>query len=212
MRDIELLHPEMRALCREFVKRCEAHGLKAKISETYRTKAEQDALYAIGRTKPGSIVTNARYPYSAHCWGLAFDIYRGDGRNPYYNSDGWFEKCGKVGKALGLFWGGDFKSIKDRPHFELPKYLPNNSCKTLIARYGTPEAFKKTWEEVETVTQADFDKMMDNWLARRNALPTAAWAEAELEEAIDEQITDGTRPQAFATRQEVAIMVKRATK
>ncbi|CAH2213223.1 M15 family metallopeptidase [Tepidibacter aestuarii] len=24
---------------------------------------------------------------------------------------------GAIGKSIGLEWGGDFKSIKDRPHF-----------------------------------------------------------------------------------------------
>ena len=41
-----------------------------------RSKAEQDALYAQGRTKKGSIVTNAKgSDYSSqHQWGIAFDI------------------------------------------------------------------------------------------------------------------------------------------
>ena len=36
------------------------------------------------------------------------------------------------------------------------------------------------------------------------------WAEKEFQEAKDLKITDGTNPEMFATRQEVAIMVKRA--
>lgn len=38
------------------------------------------------------------------------------------------------------------------------------------------------------------------------------WAEKEFQEAKDLKITDGTNPEMFATRQEVAIMVKRALK
>lgn len=38
------------------------------------------------------------------------------------------------------------------------------------------------------------------------------WAKEEFQEAIDLGITDGSRPQAYATREETAIMVKRAMK
>ena len=39
-----------------------------------------------------------------------------------------------------------------------------------------------------------------------------SWGEDELQEAKDMGITDGTRPMTYATRQETAIMVKRAVK
>lgn len=211
-RDIELLHPEMRARCLEFIAECRKCRLRVGISQTWRSKAEQDELYAQGRTKPGSIVTNCRYPYSPHNWGVAFDIYRNDGQGAYNDADGWFKRCGQVGKRLGLFWGGDFRSFVDKPHFELPDYLPSNSCRTLIAKYGTPEKFRATWKEEETVTQEQFNKMMDTYLAEKAKQPASAWARDELAEAKKKGITDGTSPRAFATREEVAAMVLRATK
>ncbi len=187
---------------------CRKQGLIVGISETWRSKAEQDALYAQGRTTPGIVVTNCRYPDSPHNWGVAFDIYRNDGMGAYYDGDSWFKKCGQIGKQMGLFWGGDFKSFVDRPHFELKKYLPNNSCKALIAKYGTPEKFKQTWEENE-MTQEQFDKMMDAYLQSREKEMASTWAKAELAEAVQKGITDGKRPHAFATREEVAVMVLR---
>lgn len=211
-RDIELLHPEMRARCLEFIEACRKSGLIVGISQTWRSKAEQDELYSQGRTKPGSIVTNCRYPYSPHNWGVAFDIYRNDGHGAYNDSDGWFKRCGQVGKKLGLFWGGDFKSFVDKPHFELPDYLPNNSCRTLIAKYGTPEKFRATWKEEETVTQEQFNKMMDTYLAEKAKQPASAWARDELAEAKKKGITDATAPRAFATREEVVAMITRAIK
>ena len=82
MRDITLCHPRLQALATELIKECAKQGLQIKISETLRTVAEQDALYAQGRTKPGKKVTNA--PGSSfssyHQWGTAFDIYRADGK------------------------------------------------------------------------------------------------------------------------------------
>ena len=78
MRDITLCHPRLQALAAELIKECEKQGLQIKIGETLRTTAEQDALYAQGRTKPGTIVTNAKgSSYSSyHQWGTAFDFFR----------------------------------------------------------------------------------------------------------------------------------------
>jgi len=209
-REIELLHPELQSLCDQFITECARKGLIVGISQTWRSKAEQDALYAQGRTKPGSIVTNCCYPYSPHNWGLAFDIYRKDGKGAYFDADGWFKKCGQVGKKLGLFWGGDFRSFVDQPHFELPEYLPQNSCASLIRTYRTPENFKKTWEE--DMTQEQFDRLMDAYLSRREKASASTWAKAEVEAAKAKGITDGSRPQGFATREEVAVMVLRGIK
>ena len=209
-RDTKLLHPELREICDAFIAECRKQGLIVGISQTWRTKAEQDELYSQGRTKPGSIVTNCKYPYSPHNWGVAFDIYRNDGKGAYNDSDGWFARCGAVGKKMGLFWGGDFRSFVDKPHFELAKYLPQNSCKTLIAKYGTPEKFKATWEE--EMTQEQFNKMMDAYLQSLGKKSASAWAVKELSEAKQKGITDGARPQAFATREEVVAMITRAVK
>jgi peptidoglycan L-alanyl-D-glutamate endopeptidase CwlK len=71
MRDISLCHPRLQKLAAELISKCAAKGLQIKIGETLRTKAEQDALYAQGRTTPGNIVTNAPgSSYSSyHQWG-----------------------------------------------------------------------------------------------------------------------------------------------
>lgn len=209
-RDISLLYPELRDLCREFISRCAACELKVGISQTYRTRTEQEALYAQGRTAPGNIVTRARYPLSPHNWGLAFDIYRNDGKGAYYNGDGWFERCGAIGRELGLTWGGDFKSFRDRPHFELKRLLPDASVAQVRRRYGSPEEFIKTWRD--DMTQKEFDAMMEDYLSRRGALKADQWAEKELTNAMERGITDGKAPKAFATRQEVAAMIVRAAK
>ena len=145
-RDITLLHPEVQAIIPKFLDECKKQGLIVKVTDTVRTKAEQDKLYAQGRTEPGNIVTNVKYPYSNHNWGMAFDICRNDGKGAYNDSDGWFAKVGAVAVKLGLEWGGNWKGFTDKPHFELTKYGDTN---TLAKKYGTPENFKKTWKEVE---------------------------------------------------------------
>ena len=152
-RDITLLHPEVQAIIPKFLEECKKQGLIVKITETLRTKKEQDDLYEQGRTKPGNIVTNAKYPQSNHNWGIAFDFCRNDGKGAYNDNDGWFKKVGQVGKKLGLTWGGDWKTFPDKPHLEISKY---GSISTLIKRYGTPENFKKTWKPLEEIKKYMF--------------------------------------------------------
>ena len=48
---------------------------------------------------------------------------------------------------------------------------------------------------------------MARWEAEKAALPVSDWAKELLAEAVAMGITDGKRPQAPATRQEVALMV-----
>lgn len=146
-RDITQLHPLLQQIIPVFLNACAEEGLKAGIGECLRSKAEQNALFQKGRYgNPGPIVTKVQYPYSFHCWGLAFDIYRNDGSGAYNTSDRWFERAGAIGVRLGLTWGGNFKTLKDRPHFQLNTY--GSSCKALVGRFGTPERFFQTWKNL----------------------------------------------------------------
>lgn len=133
---IKTLHPKLR---------CEAVEIFAKIglvltgkarcrfTFTYRSFAEQQALYEQGRTKPGRIVTNAKAGQSLHNYGLAVDIallIDTDG-NGTFETASWddtadFEGLGgstwmrivHIFDAYGWEWGGRWKSIKDKPHFQ----------------------------------------------------------------------------------------------
>lgn len=147
MRDITLCHPRLQILAGRLTEEGARKGLKIAIGESFRTKAEQDALYAQGRTRPGTIVTNAPgNSYSSyHQWGTAFDIYRNDGKGAYYDGDGFFSRAGTIGKSLGLEWGGDWKSFPDRPHFQLPDW--GSSTSGIKKLYQNPAEFRKTWGE-----------------------------------------------------------------
>ena len=118
---IATLASELRPLAREFVVRARAAGYPIVIASGARTIAEQNELYAKGRTAPGSVVTKARGGESSHNFGLAFDFAFGNavGR-PTWPEDGPWEAVAEIGKQLGLEWGGDWQSFKDRPHLELP--------------------------------------------------------------------------------------------
>lgn len=147
MRDTSKLHPKLQTKIRTLQEKCEAQGLKIGIGECLRTAAEQDALYAQGRTKPGKKVTNCKgSSYSSmHQWGVAFDFYRADGKGAYADQDGFFTKVGKIGESIGLEWGGHWRSIVDTPHFQLPDW--GSTPIQLKKIYGRPEAFFATWEE-----------------------------------------------------------------
>ncbi|MCR4719170.1 MAG: M15 family metallopeptidase [Firmicutes bacterium] len=153
MRKVDQLHPRLQSLIFDLKEKCQNQGLKIGIGECLRTVKEQEALYAKGRTVSGSVVTNAKGSAyaSMHQWGVAFDFYRNDGRDTYENGDSFFQNVGKIGKSLGLEWGGDFKSIKDLPHFQLPDW--GSTPAKLKAKYKTPENFFKTWEEMPMTEQ-----------------------------------------------------------
>ena len=59
----------------KFIKRVnEELCIQLRVTQGLRTIAEQDELYAQGRTKPGKIVTNAKGGKSNHNSGLAIDV------------------------------------------------------------------------------------------------------------------------------------------
>ena len=72
-------------------------------------------------------------------------------------------------------------------------------------------------EENKDVTQEQFDSMMNDWLARRAALPASDWAVPYISEAIDKGYmadVGGTieRPRSFVTREELATVAAALSK
>lgn len=139
--DIKLLHPALRVKAEQLVNLCKAAGINIQISSTLRTKAEQDPLYAQGRTTPGKIVTKAPYPQSLHNWGVAFDVVviGKDGKADWRPAS--YKPVGKIGLSIGLAWGGSWLTFKDYPHFELKGY----KWSVLKKKYGTPQKFIQSW-------------------------------------------------------------------
>ena len=154
MRDMTKLHPRLQEKAVQLKKKCKKQGISILFSECLRTREEQDALYAQGRTVPGNIVTNAKGSnYSSqHQWGIAIDFYlnmdvNGDGNkkdDAFNNSTQIFERVGSIAKSIGLGWGGDWMSIKDRLHLYLPDW--GSTTTKLKQLYGTPERFMATWD------------------------------------------------------------------
>lgn len=128
------LDPELYTLYLKWKEACDAAGIRTGISQTYRSDVEQDVDYAKGRTAGGPIVTNARAGESPHnCIdengnpaSRAFDffLYASDGstRLDWDATDTQWKRAIEIAKGLGLVSGGDFHSIKDYPHLELPDW------------------------------------------------------------------------------------------
>lgn len=68
----------------------------------------------------------------------------------------------------------------------------------------------KEESESDDVTQEQFNKMMDNYLAAKRQLPASDWAKETWQQATASRLTDGTMPQDFCTREQVVTMIQRA--
>ena len=125
MSKIDTLHPLIKAEVLELVTHVNTVILTGKVkmivTQGLRTFDEQNKLFA-QRPK----VTNAKGGQSIHNYGLAFDFCLVDGGRTIWDTvkdfdndkvADWMEVV-KVFKAAGYVWGGDFRSIVDRPHFE----------------------------------------------------------------------------------------------
>ncbi len=127
-RKIEDLHPDLQPKARAFVAECGAEGIDVLVYCTYRSDAEQDDLYALGRTKPGKIVTKLPGGKSDHNFTIngkpaakAFDAAPErlvNGRKEViWNDPELWKIMGQVAERVGLKWGGNWKKFKDQPHF-----------------------------------------------------------------------------------------------
>ena len=130
---IKLLHPRLRDEAYDVYNEiCKALGgvVGCRFTHTLRTFAEQDALYAQGRTRPGNIVTKAKGGLSLHNYGLACDfcLLIDKNRDGVYELPSWDERTDYDGdhkydweevinifKQYGWECGIDWK-FRDAPH------------------------------------------------------------------------------------------------
>lgn len=108
---------------------CAANGIELLIYCTLRSNEEQDALYAIGRTKSGRIVTNARAGESAHNpnksgKASAYDCCPMLAGKPMWdaNHPSW-RIVGACGEEAGLLWAGRWTGkLRESAHFQDPDW------------------------------------------------------------------------------------------
>ena len=120
---LSTLDPEFEDLIIRLINHCYERGINVQVAQAYRSNEEQQALYDIGRTKPGKIVTNAKPGTSFHNYALAADLFFINDKGEAYWDVKAFKKVWAVAQEIGLDkeglrWGGNFKSIQDYPHFQ----------------------------------------------------------------------------------------------
>ncbi|MEC0110393.1 M15 family metallopeptidase [Paenibacillus taichungensis] len=130
------VNPVIRQLGEALIERCYNRGVWVLITQGLRTYAEQDALYAQGRTvlydskgKKLPIVTQVKGGYSIHNFGFAIDfaLLLKDGKSVSWDTlrdddkdslPDWSEVVEEA-KKLGFEWGGDWRSFVDMPHLQM---------------------------------------------------------------------------------------------
>src|ERR1051325_154423 len=125
--NIRTLTPNAQRKAREFLNAVKGKALTYRIISGTRTYAEQNALYAIGRTvqldrKP---VTNAKGGQSNHNFGIAWDVGIFEGKT-YYTGKNKKERdaYSNLGALItssvtNIEWGGIWTTCVDPPHYQL---------------------------------------------------------------------------------------------
>lgn len=219
MRDVKQLYPALQKKIVELQILCAKNGISIGIGECYRTAAEQDALYAKGRTAPGNIVTNCKGSTygSMHQWGVAFDFYLkmdvdGDGQtvdDAFNNATRLFDRVGALGQSIGLEWGGSWKNPVDKPHFQLPDW--GSTATKLKGQYGTPENFFATWnadvkKSVEEIAKEVITGKWGNGTDRKNAIMKAGYDYAAVQTKVMELL--GKKPTTSVPEKENHVPAK----
>lgn len=141
---IARLHPQVKDKVRNFINEVyRTHQIQLIIVQDYRTYAEQNAIYAEGRTQPGKIRTKAKGGQSNHNFALAIDVLPIWEDGKLHTDQGADQKNIKIliqiapiGKKNGLAWGGDWKSLYDPMHFELNTGLTMAQLRQAVANAG----------------------------------------------------------------------------
>lgn len=113
------VHGTIRDMAIQLIKKAYDQKIYAAITQGFRSIDEQNYLYSQGRTRSGSVVTNARGGYSYHNFGLAVDfVLLNENKQPVWNvNDKWLSVI-RMATGMGLE-SGHYWSFKDSPHLQL---------------------------------------------------------------------------------------------
>lgn len=136
------VHPKLAKGVTAIITALAAKGHTIEVVQGLRTFAEQDALFAQGRTKPGEIVTKAKGGQSNHNYGLAVDLAPFVGGKPQWKDNAGFIRIGAEAVKQGLEWGGSWKKFIDKPHVQIPG-LTVGQCSALFKKGGLANVWAK---------------------------------------------------------------------
>ncbi len=128
---IEGLVPELAAKARLHRSIALNMGIEIVFTSGRRTWEQQISEYHKGRERsedgwhvvdPGAVVTFALPENAPHVRGAAYDLVPIVHERAAWGRLDLFMELGRIGKDIGLVWGGEWRKIKDLPHFELPDW------------------------------------------------------------------------------------------
>ena len=125
--------------------------------------------------------------------------------------------CRRNGKSKLLWMEDEWTALSYQPAADemvmtVHRWFANKACpgQYLLDQHGDiAEKVTRRLREEDTLTQDQFDAMMNDWLARRAALPASDWAVPYISEVINKGYMADIggsieRPQSFVTREELA--------
>jgi hypothetical protein len=122
IRDAEKLCPCIRKRHKDFVALALARGIYPVTIETLRAEDRQAYYVEIGVSWS---MGSKHLPQPPNQLALAFDVCPQEYlAEPRWNPKGpLWDEMGRIGRSLGLLWGGDWKRTPDKPHFYLERCL-----------------------------------------------------------------------------------------
>ena len=183
-RDISELTPNAQIACNLFLDECQNQGLNVLITETYRSQARQDYLYAQGRTRSGKKVTWTRN--SRHTSRRAWDICK-NVKGQEYSDTLFFKKCGEIAKKIGIIWGGDW-STPDMPHFEISEDWSYEGDEPMTTQER--KKFNQLVEVVERL-QTTVDKLANPMIYNYIDKNMPEWAKPTIQKLVNKGIIKG---------------------
>lgn len=190
-RKTELLNWKVQELLAQLEKNCAKRGVTFKIIGTVRDQEYQTYIYQQGRTRPGNIVTNAKFTsFHRDDVGLAFDLCPWVNSKLDWNAQKEYSIIQEEARKLGFTCGADWKSFPENAHFQLDGGLTSSQ----ILAGKRPSWFVKPQLKKETPMEQVKDQI-------------PAWAKEAYDWIVKNKISDGTRPFDGATRLELWVML-----
>ena len=119
------VHPMLAERVRSMIEMLAGENIDIRVVQSLRSWDEQAALYAEGRTTPGSVVTNAQPGHSYHNFGLAVDVAPFDMGIPDWNDSHFaWRRIVAIGESVGLVSGSTWRTFPDWPHFQMTGQFP----------------------------------------------------------------------------------------
>lgn len=111
------LQPGFRTKIVEVIRQLKAEGFRPKIVFGWRSVAKQQELFRRGVTKVRFSFHNAQTPQGVpNAWAVDLVDERWAWNEPDCHQ--FFRALGRIGKAQGLVWGGDWASFRDWAHLQ----------------------------------------------------------------------------------------------